>query len=144
MKFSTRYTIGAAIGAMALTAGYAQAEVPGAGDAQAQMAGPPAPAQQPSTTAQAPTDAPAPAQNSATFSDTELAQFAEAAKAVQEIQADASIAASDKQTKAAAAVQEKGLTPQKFNEIAMATQSDPALMQRIQAAAAKAPGSGTP
>lgn len=142
MKFSTRYGICATIGALTMTAGYAQAQVPGAGDAQSHMSGPAAPAQQPSTEAQPP--AGAPAQAAGSFSDTELAQFAEAAKAVHDIQADASIAAKDKQSKAAAAVQETGLSQQKFNEIAMASQSDPALMQRIQSAAANGPTSGTP
>ena len=44
----------------------------------------------------------------------------------------------------AAAVQQSGLTPQRFNEIAEASNADPALMQRIQNAVGKMQGTGAP
>lgn len=89
-------------------------------------------------------------QNSATatsatsYSDQELEQFAKAAMAIQAVQQDSTVTEQDKQAKAAAAVQQTGLAPEKFNEIASASQSDPQLMQRIQLAASKLQGPATP
>jgi len=80
-----------------------------------------------------------------TYTDADVDQFAGAALAVQKIQQDATVPDADKQTKMAAAVSSSGLTPEKFNAIATASQSDPALMKRIQiAAAAKMQASGAP
>lgn len=93
----------------------------------------------PSPTPTAP-GVPAPA---ATFSDLELEQYVKAALAVQHLQQDSATPDSDKQTKMAAAVQQAGLTPEKFNEIATASQSDPALQQRLQAIAGKLQGGAT-
>ncbi|GGB92078.1 hypothetical protein GCM10011494_08070 [Novosphingobium endophyticum] len=64
--------------------------------------------------------------------------------AIQQIEKDPTASAEDKQPKMAAAVQASGLTPQKFNEIAAASQSDAALMQRIQMAAGKIQGANSP
>lgn len=64
--------------------------------------------------------------------------------AIQAVQQDSTITEQDKPAKAAAAVQETGLAPEKFNEIAEASQSDPELMQRIQLAASKLQGPATP
>ncbi|MHA6767765.1 DUF4168 domain-containing protein [Sphingobium ummariense] len=94
----------------------------------------------PSTTPATP-EAPTPA---ATFSDVELEQYVRAALAVQQIQQDSATPDADKQTKMAAAVQQAGLTPEKFNEIAAASQSDPALQQRLQAIAGKLQGATPP
>jgi len=94
----------------------------------------------PSTTPATP-EAPTPA---ATFSDVELEQYVRAALAVQQIQQDSATPDADKQTKMAAAVQQAGLTPEKFNEIATASQSDPALQQRLQAIAGKLQGATPP
>jgi hypothetical protein len=91
----------------------------------------------PPSTAPATPEVPAPA---ATFSDMELEQYVRAALAVQQIQQDGATPDADKQTKMAAAVQQAGLTPEKFNEIATASQSDPALQQRLQAIAGKLQG----
>lgn len=84
----------------------------------------------------------APAAAAASYTDSDVDQFAGAALAVQKIQQDATVPDADKQTKMSAAVTSSGLTPEKFNAIATASQSDPALMKRIQtAAAAKMPAS---
>lgn len=77
---------------------------------------------------------------SASVTDAEVGQFVKAVTAVQAIAKDPATPAADKQTKMAAAVQQTGLPPERFNQIASASQSDPALMQRIQAAAAKPQG----
>ncbi len=90
-----------------------------------------------------PATSPTPSPTS-TFSDEELEQYVKAALEVQQIQQDAATPDADKQTKMAAAVQSAGLTPEKFNQIAMASQSDPALQQRIQAAAGKLQQSPSP
>ena len=81
------------------------------------------------------TTATTPSAGAASYTDADVDQFASAAIAVQKIQGDASVAATDKQTKMASAVSSSGLTPEKFNAIATASQSDPALMKRIQTAA---------
>lgn len=75
----------------------------------------------------------------ANFSDADIKQFAAAAVEVTKIQQDASISAADKQPKMLAAVQASGLPPEKFNQIGQAAAADPALQQRIQAAAPTAP-----
>jgi len=78
----------------------------------------------------------APAAPAASYTDADVDQFATAALAVQKIQQDAAVPDTDKQTRMSAAVTSSGLTPEKFNAIATASQSDPALMKRIQTAAA--------
>jgi hypothetical protein len=78
------------------------------------------------------------------FSDAELEQYVKAALALQKILQDSATPDADKQTKMAAAVQQAGLTPEKFNQLASASQSDPALQQRIQAVAGKLQGSAAP
>jgi len=95
----------------------------------------------PPSTAPVTPEAPTP---SATFSDMELEQYVKAALAVQQIQQDSATPDADKQTKMVAAVQQAGLTPEKFNEIATASQADPALQQRLQAIAGKLQGATPP
>jgi len=99
------------------------------------------------------TAAPAPAQPAApaasasasSFTEAEIKQFASAAVEVTKVQSDASIPAADKQPKMLAALQASGLDPEKFNAIGQAAASDPALQQRIQAAAsASAPAAAAP
>lgn len=82
--------------------------------------------------------APAPAAPAgpATVSDAEVAQFVTAALAIDKINKDTTVAATDKNTKMAEAVTTSGLTPARFNEISQAMQADPSLNQRIQKAAA--------
>jgi hypothetical protein len=88
-------------------------------------------ADEPTTTTTPSTAAPT------SFSDADVDAFASAALAVQKIQQDATVPDADKQTKMAAAVTSSGLTAEKFNAMATASQADPTLMKRIQTAAAK-------
>jgi len=94
------------------------------------------PAQTPPASGMTPGAAAPSAGATTSFSDSDVDQFASAAIAVQNIQNDSTVAAADKQTKMASAVSSSGLSPEKFNAIAKASQSDPALMKRIQTAAA--------
>ena len=77
----------------------------------------------------------APAAGASNFSDADIKQFAAAAVEVTKIQSDNAIAAAEKQPKMLAALQSKGIPPEKFNAIGQAAAADPALQQRIQAAA---------
>ncbi|AJR24087.1 DUF4168 domain-containing protein [Sphingobium fuliginis] len=79
------------------------------------------------------------AAGASTFSDAEIKQFAAAAVEVTKIQQDTSIAEADKQPKMLAALQASGIPPEKFNQIGQAAAADPALQQKIQAAAPSAP-----
>lgn len=79
---------------------------------------------------------PGAAADATAVTDTELKSFAEAAMAVQKIQADTTVPAADKQAKMAAEVQASGLTAQRFNEISTKLQSDTALQKRLQVAMA--------
>jgi hypothetical protein len=117
MKFIHAIALGTAVCGMATVSGAALAQAPSA-----------------SATPTAPGAA------SAKFSDGEVEQFTKAVISLQSIQRDAAVPAADKQAKMAGAVQQSGLPPQKFNEIAQASNSDPALMKRIQLAAGKIQG----
>ncbi|EQB02412.1 hypothetical protein FHS51_002291 [Sphingobium wenxiniae] len=77
----------------------------------------------------------APSAGASNFSDADVKQFADAAVEVTKIQSDSSIAAGEKQTKMLAALEAKGIPPEKFNAMGQAAAADPALQQRIQAAA---------
>ena len=128
--------------------------------AVAQQAAAPAQTPAPATTAPAPGAAPstatpaAPPAAAATaapkaFTDAELVGFANAAIEADKIQKDAAVAPAEKQTKMLAAVQAQGLEPTRYNEIAQATRTDPALVTKIQelaaaSAAAQAPATATP
>lgn len=81
----------------------------------------------------------APSAAAGKFSDADIKLFAAAAVEVTKIQSDASIADSEKQPKMLAALQASGIAPEKFNEIGQAAAADPALQQRIQAAAPATP-----
>ncbi|WP_460989272.1 DUF4168 domain-containing protein [Sphingobium sp. TomTYG45] len=81
----------------------------------------------------------APSAAAGNFSDADIKLFAAAAVEVTKIQSDASIADAEKQPKMLAALQASGIAPEKFNEIGQAAAADPALQQRIQAAAPAAP-----
>ena len=87
----------------------------------------------------APATPAAPAAAASSFSDADIKQFAAAAVAVTKIQSDTTIADADKQPKMLAALQASGIAPEKFNAIGQAAAADPALQQRIQAAAPAAP-----
>lgn len=72
-----------------------------------------------------------------TYSEQEIDSFAQATVKVQAIDADATIAAEQKQEKMAAAVAEAGLDPAKYNEIGKAAAADPELRTKIQTAMTK-------
>ncbi|RIA36659.1 uncharacterized protein DUF4168 [Hephaestia caeni] len=78
---------------------------------------------------------PAQAPQTTEVSDAEVDQFASAAVEVQKIGSDTAVAEDAKQEKMAAAVQSSGLSAERFNQIAQASQADPALQARIQTAA---------
>ena len=91
--------------------------------------------------AAAPAAPAAPSANASSFSDSDIKQFAAAAVAVTKIQSDSTIADAEKQRKMLAALQASGIPPEKFNAIGQAAAADPALQQRIQAAAPAQPAS---
>jgi hypothetical protein len=70
----------------------------------------------------------------ADVSEAEIDSFAKATVRLQAIQADATIAADQKQAAMAAAVTEAGLDPAKYNAIGKAAQADPALRAKVQTA----------
>ena len=115
-----------------LKAGIASIALLGAAPLLAQGAAAPASPATPASPA-------APSAGAAKFSDADIKLFAAAAVAVTKIQSDASIAEAEKQPKMLAALQSSGIAPEKFNEIGQAAAADPALQQRIQAAAPAAP-----
>ena len=125
IRFGTTTAL-AAICALGATGALAQSTTP----QTAPQTQPPAESTMPQTT---PPTTTAPATS---FTDADVDEFATAAIAVQKIQQDSTVPDADKQTKMAAAVQSSGLSADKFNAIARASQSDPALMKRIQTAAA--------
>ncbi|WP_188768669.1 DUF4168 domain-containing protein [Novosphingobium endophyticum] len=141
MRLSKITVIGAAVGGMCTAAAHAAVPEAGGTSPQAQAQQPSAP---PPATSAPSAGTPGAVTSETTFSDEELEQFARAAMAIQQIEKDPTASAEDKQPKMAAAVQASGLTPQKFNEIAAASQSDAALMQRIQMAAGKIQGANSP
>lgn len=106
----------------------------GAATPAPQPAAPASPADPASSASQAP--APTSPAAPASFTDAELVGFANAAIEADKIQKDAAIAPADKQTQMLAAVEAQGLDPARYNEIAQATRSDPALVQKIQELAA--------
>lgn len=69
-----------------------------------------------------------------TVTDAELKQFAKAALAVDKVSKDTAVTPAEKQKKMAEAVSGSGLAPSRFNEIAQASQADPTLQQKVQAA----------
>jgi uncharacterized membrane protein len=73
----------------------------------------------------------------ADVTETEIDSFAKATVALQEIQADTTIAADQKQSAMAAAVTESGLDPAKYNAIGRAAQSDAELRAKVQTAMSK-------
>src|SRR3546814_12698996 len=70
---------------------------------------------------------PAQAPQTADVSDAEVDQFASAAVEVQKIGSDTAVAEDAKQEKMAAAVQSSGLTAERFNQLAQASQAEPPL-----------------
>ena len=73
----------------------------------------------------------APESASEQFSDSQIAGFVNALGEVQKIQADSSLDAESKQTQMVTAIEAAGLDIETFNAIANASQTDPALKQKI-------------
>lgn len=94
-------------------------------------------APQPADSAAAPS---ADAAATASFSDEDIDNFAEATVKVQAINKDAAIAPDQKQTQMQAAVTGVGLDPAKYNEISKAAATDAALRAKIQTAMSKYAG----
>ena len=91
----------------------------------------------------APQTPPAAPQAAGPVSEAEVGQFATAALEIDKIRKDTATPEADKGTKMAAAATAAGLTPERFNAIGQAMQTDTALNKRIQAAAsAKLAASG--
>lgn len=76
------------------------------------------------------------AQQTAEVSDEEVARFALAALMVQQIAEDTATSQEEKQAAMVGALGQAGVAPDRFNEIAKASQADPELNERINAAAA--------
>lgn len=138
-----------------LTLGAALVVVSSAGYAQQTSAGTSAPEGAPQTSANptASTDAQAGtagtteangSASAAEFTATEVKQFASAAVAIQELQQDTTLVEADKQSKMTAVIEKSGLDVPRFNQIAQASASDPALMQWVQAAAAQTQNAAEP
>jgi len=64
-------------------------------------------------------------------------QFATALVAINDVQKNPALSPTDKQKAMVAKVQEQGMQPQRFNEIAQASQSDTALQGKVQSELAK-------
>ena len=84
-----------------------------------------------------PAEPAAPAIAAADVSEAEIESFARATVELQAIQADATIAADQKQAAMAAAVTGAGLNPAKYNAIGKAAQADPELRAKVQTAMAR-------
>lgn len=76
--------------------------------------------------------------------DAEVESFAKATVKLQEIDADTSLEGDQKQAAMAAAVQEAGLDPVKYNQIAQAVGTDTTLRAKVVEAMGKAQGSAGP
>ncbi|UZK65623.1 DUF4168 domain-containing protein [Sphingomonas sp. M1-B02] len=104
----------------------------------AQPATAPATQQAPTaTTTPAPAATPTASATASAVTDTEVNQFAAAALAAAKVREDTTIPEADKNARLVATVTGSGLSAERFNAISQAMQADPALNQRIQAAAAK-------
>lgn len=68
-------------------------------------------------------------------SDEEVSSFALTALVLEQVTRDTSLPEEKKQAAMMGVMQQTGMQPQRFNQIALAGQSDTALQQRIQAAA---------
>lgn len=75
------------------------------------------------------------APKSADISDDQVDRFALAVLKFEQIAADTTVDEQQKQSRMMAALQESGLPPQDFQAIAVASQNDPELQQRIRTSA---------
>jgi len=102
----------------------------------AMLIGAPALAQSQTTPSEPATPPAASASAKANVSDDEVNRFAIAAVAVERTRADTSLADAAKGKAMVDTIKANGLTPARFNEIAQASQADPALQARVQGALA--------
>lgn len=79
------------------------------------------------------------AQAAGSYTPQEIESFAMASTKAREISVDATLDEQQKQEAMLAAVQEAGLDPARFNQIAEAAQTDPAVREQIEAALAQQP-----
>ncbi len=69
------------------------------------------------------------------INDDEVSRFALTALVLEQVAADTSLAKEQQQAAMMGVMQQTGIDPQRFNQIALASESDTGLQQRIQAAA---------
>lgn len=74
----------------------------------------------------------------ATFTEDQIQSYASALVKIQEVGADATLDDAGKQAKMVAIVNEVGLDPQTFNAIGQATQTNPDIQSKVQAAVSTA------
>ena len=124
-------------GALCSTMAYAQS---------AESEGPPPPEAAAPDAAAAAQEAPPPGEAAAAVevTDAEVESFAKATVKLQAIDADASLPGDQKQAAMAAAVQEVGLDPAKYNQIAQAVGTDTALRAKVVEAMGKEAGPAEP
>ena len=92
---------------------------------------------QDSSSAQSQATAPAQIEPAGEVSDEEVSRFALTALVLKQVAADTSLAEEQQQAAMMGVMQQTGIAPQRFNQIAAASQSDTGLQERIQAAAGK-------
>lgn len=74
----------------------------------------------------------------ATFTEDQIQSYASALVKIQEVSGDATLDDAGKQAKMVAIVNEVGLDPQTFNAIGQATQTNPDIQSKVQAAVSTA------
>lgn len=79
--------------------------------------------------------APAPVQPAGEVSDDEVSRFALTALVLEQVAADTLLAKEQQQSAVMGVMQQTGIDPQRFQQIALASEADSGLQQRIQAAA---------
>lgn len=94
-------------------------------------AAPAAPAAAPAAATPSAATPAAPAAGSSSFAPDQVTKFAKALTKVNAINTDATIPADQKQTQMVAAIEQEGLDPNTFNQIAQAYQSDASLRDQV-------------
>jgi len=79
--------------------------------------------------------APAQIEPAGEVDDDEVSRFALTALVLEQVAADTSLAKEQQQAAMMGVMQQTGIDPQRFNQIALASESDTGLQQRIQTAA---------
>ncbi|MFB0612254.1 DUF4168 domain-containing protein [Aurantiacibacter poecillastricola] len=94
--------------------------------------------EQADTAAEETTDLSQPANPMREITDAEIESFAAAMTEMRDLDPDGAMDQAEKQAEAGAIVERHGLTPESYNMIASAAQSDPEVAQRVRAAMAPA------